>query len=1489
MADARIRLALDGVQSVIGGLNRVGERIGAVAGSISTLTALGGTLSAAAFAGWVKGAIDAADAAGKLSAKTGVAVEDVAGLELAYQLAGLGGDALAGSMSKLSKGMVDGSGTLDALGIKTKNLDGTFRSTKDVLYTVADSFKGMDDGAQKTALAVDLFGRSGADMIPLLNGGSEALREMDDMARQLGLTITEETQKDAEAFNDTLDLVGKGAQGVARGIAAELLPTLSSVAGSFLQAMTSGDMLKNTAQFLATGLKILYTVGVGIVEVFSTVGKTIAAAGAQVVAILSGDFKLARDIGMQWSSDIGAGWAATAKSISAAWDTSGNAVVDTMTKASQKSGAIVEAGGKAAKKDAAERLSDYQKLSQSIAGKIAADEAQLAVGRTLSESEKILAKLLADRASGAIKITDTEQVALELAIKKLGVGEQQIEEEKFYAEAAKKREEISAALIQSTTGEADKNEELARTFGMTKSAIEAEELARLELRLAQIDNTKGYTAEIYQLEELIDAKRRSVAASGRLEGMEAEKKFNDERIAEQKKTVEQYDGIFRKGFAGMVNGGKGAWKSFTTSLVTTFKTSVADQIYKMFAQPFVVKMVASMLGVAGSGAAGMAQAADGGGSLFGSAMNLYSAGKAMYAGFTSGIAGTLGGGIASIGSMIGSSAVSAFGAGMSGVVGFGPTVAGAATGIGSIGAGASIASGAAASTGAAGAGAAGVGAAGAIPIVGWVIAAMATANALYKKGWDSTNGTLSTTGKILGSASLLADKFHRALGMSNTAANIFSGQAIVSRLFGRKNPEVENFGIEGTVNSAGVSADSYQNILEKGGYFRSNKRYKTTQELDAGRKEMISGTFDVLMSSVKAVGASLGLEASRVENYSKKFTLALTTDDAKNQEALAGMFTGMGEDMAKSILTGVTHSTEAVDMTVGGAWKKLVSDGAGYALDVQGGVLKMLRDISSVAGPDYSYVLRDNETYSAALQRLSGSLVAVNSMLDTLNLSLLDASVASGVAASSLVDLFGGLESMKTVSAGYFNAYYSEQEKVDIATRQLAKTFADLGYVMPAATEAGKAQLRAQINAALAGGEAEQKKAVQLMGMSAAFAALTGSAEQLAASAQTAAQATQQAAQEAQQAAERDATQARQAATSAALDSVKRAIDAEKSRIAVIRDVAAESVNSIKGVFGLLKDQVSQLYGTVGSTSAMQAAQGNAFIDKALKASKSGGYLPDQQAFADAIAAARGGLDASLYATQFEADKAALVMAGKLSQLQVASGTQLTTAEHALKTANDQLHALDDQLEFAQKQFDALNSIDAGIAAGSLSVVNALSGLSSAILAQKAGSGIFATNTGSVGAGSSGIPSVSSVKSVDSLGLTSAQRMYYDSIINAPGQGSADEILKYVSGLQDAQALASVPGFAFGGDFGGGLRIVGENGPEIEATGASRIWNANQTRAILSGGGNTERLERLVEGLTDQVILLKAELVEIKGSSSRTAEATNGRPDRPMMVTVEPA
>ncbi len=66
------------------------------------------------------------------------------------------------------------------------------------------------------------------------------------------------------------------------------------------------------------------------------------------------------------------------------------------------------------------------------------------------------------------------------------------------------------------------------------------------------------------------------------------------------------------------------------------------------------------------------------------------------------------------------------------------------------------------------------------------------------------------------------------------------------------------------------------------------------------------------------------------------------------------------------------------------------------------------------------------------------------------------------------------------------------------------------------------------------------------------------------------------------------------------------------------------------------------------------------------------------------------------------------------------------------------------------------------------------------------------------------------------------------------------------NGVNTDALFAGVAGHATGGTHPGGLRIVGEHGPELEATGASRIWTANQTASMMRGGdGNSAAIERL--------------------------------------------
>lgn len=466
---------------------------------------VGVSLSATAFAGWIKGAIDAGDAASKLSARAGIAVSDVAGMQLAFELGGSSSEAMATGLAKLSKQMVEGNKAFDTLEVKTRNADGSMRNTKDVLYDVADAFAGIEDGAAKSALAQEIFGKSGSELIPVLNGGADGLREMADMADKLGLTIDENTAKSAEQFNDTVDLLGRGLTGVATRTAAELLPTLANLAGVMLETMTQGDTLTKVADGLAAGLKGLFSVGVIGVEVFSTIGKTIGAAGAQLVAVMNGDFKGAAQIGREYAKDIRSDWTGAAATLSKAWDDSGGATVQSLAKvtSAQRKLTLQTAEEAAASKkladqkasEAAKFEKDYDSLIEKIQAKTAETRREAEAGRALTESEKL--SLEVTRKYTGAKL---EQALSELANLRAA------EESKRGQEDLKKTLEATAKISAKLT-----DEQWARTDSLRAQVI-ADQKANDELT-NQIELVGKSGAELLAARQAIAAREAAVLRS----------------------------------------------------------------------------------------------------------------------------------------------------------------------------------------------------------------------------------------------------------------------------------------------------------------------------------------------------------------------------------------------------------------------------------------------------------------------------------------------------------------------------------------------------------------------------------------------------------------------------------------------------------------------------------------------------------------------------------------------------------------------------------------------------------------------------------------------------------------------------------------------------------------------------------------------------------------------------------------------------------------
>ena len=219
------------------------------AGSLAAL------YGATSIIGFVKSQIDAADATGKMAQKVGISVEELSKLQYAAKLADVDTGQLQTGLVKLSKGMVEaanGTGqarnALSAMGISVKNTDGTLKSSSTVLKEIADKFATYEDSANKTAIATQLFGKSGAELIPLLNAGSKGIKESADELERFGAVITEKAAAQAERFNDNLTRLSTVGSAVGKSIANDVIPYLNQLAEEFLVARANGmgfmDMLQ---------------------------------------------------------------------------------------------------------------------------------------------------------------------------------------------------------------------------------------------------------------------------------------------------------------------------------------------------------------------------------------------------------------------------------------------------------------------------------------------------------------------------------------------------------------------------------------------------------------------------------------------------------------------------------------------------------------------------------------------------------------------------------------------------------------------------------------------------------------------------------------------------------------------------------------------------------------------------------------------------------------------------------------------------------------------------------------------------------------------------------------------------------------------------------------------------------------------------------------------------------------------------------------------
>jgi tape measure domain-containing protein len=1046
----------------------------------------------------------------------------------------------------------------------------------------------------------------------------------------------------------------------------------------------------------------------------------------------------------------------------------------------------------------------YQNLVTSIGEKAAANELELSGYAKLSDSQKMTIKLDEAIASGKNKLTPAHVAETRALIAKVAAQESAIEEGAFYLQQSEQQAQLSAAAIKAADDEADRNEELARTFGMSKAAIEQMTLARLEEKLAQADTSKGYTREIAELEAVIDAKRRSVVAISQVDQMETSKKAAEQAAEDWKRAGEDINRSLTDALLRGFESGKSFGKNLIDTLKNMFSTLVLRPVISAALSPLSAGLTGS-LGLAGNASA--ATGAGGGVGSIGSMASLANGASNLYGSLTGGA--TLAGGMGT---------------------GFLGSLAGGLNGAG-IGSGLTSA-----------------------------------------LGMNIGNGIASVVGPNV--ASGIASGLSGLAAAAPWVAGALAVYTIGKKAFGRGPKEYTgDQTLNGSIGAGGFAGTMDAAWVKKGGWFRSDKDGLDKNPVNAEVSAGLTSAYDAIKTTSADFARALGINADSIATRTQAIKIAMGKDEAANQKAIADFFTGVANTVAGELLPEIAKfqaqgeeasgtlqrlavNYAAMDqiLVVMGTTSKAAFGAVGTAsLEARERLLGFAGGIDALASKTTFF----NENFLSQAERIAIIQKPLTEQLTALGYAGLTTSDQFKVAVQGLVE-----------SGALATARGAEQYAGLLALGPQFKVFADY---LKEVGDAAKATALEEENRVRQLGLDKLQLSIQIMELEGnALGALTARRAQELASVDESLRPHYERiyALQDEKTAMAAATQAAQAArdTAAALMSnvdssfavLQKVVDREKRALQEEIAVRTQSVQTIQSLSEALRGSLAGMSPAGQEAENRQTAQ--AQIQGALAIAKASGVLPDADSLSGALSVL-GKDSANQFATQQEYLRDFYTTRRGIEDLAGITDNALSIEERSLKKLEDQVTQYDRMIEQTQEQID----IAKGESTVNLSIEQTLQAVLGALLSAKTNP-INAANSAINGAYQSALgraPDAAGlgyyqdraaagasigdiVGSINGSPEAQIQKLYKDVLGRTADAGgmqfwlkqlgagqSAGDIRAAMLSSEEAKKAKSVPGYAAGGDHGGGWRIVGENGPELEATGPARIFNASQTQGMM--------------------------------------------------------
>lgn len=291
----------------------IGKKITAVGAGISAA-------STAALAGFTALTVEFTGIAGQLddvSQRTGVAASSLSALKFAAEQVGSSFEVVEKALLKQSaflkqvaSGGKEAVGTLQDLGITAESFLGATQEERFLL--LADGISKIEDEGLRAATAMKVFGKSGAELIPLLNGGSAAINQLTAQAAELNLVLSDTDVAAGAMLGDTIDQLFASFTALRNIVGAALVPEFQMLTETAVRLVsTTVDLVNGNREWFVAAFNVALAAGAagaaitGLGITVTAVGATLASATAIAGALTSAIAAISSPVGISIASIVG--------------------------------------------------------------------------------------------------------------------------------------------------------------------------------------------------------------------------------------------------------------------------------------------------------------------------------------------------------------------------------------------------------------------------------------------------------------------------------------------------------------------------------------------------------------------------------------------------------------------------------------------------------------------------------------------------------------------------------------------------------------------------------------------------------------------------------------------------------------------------------------------------------------------------------------------------------------------------------------------------------------------------------------------------------------------------------------------------------------------------------------------------------------------------------------------------------------------------------